>query len=507
MEIFKLTGRILVDSRDAQNSISKTEDAALKIVSGLGKGIKAAAKWGAAIATAAAAAGAAMAKQAIEAYAEYEQLAGGVETLFGKSSDAVKKYANEAYKAAGLSANEYMETVTGFSASLLASLGGDTGKAAEYANRAVTDMADNANKMGTDISSIQATYQGFAKQNYTMLDNLKLGYGGTKTEMERLIKDASKMTDVQNKLGITVDASSLSFDNIVNAISVVQSNMGIMGATADEASTTIEGSVNAMKASWQNLLVGIADDNADFDTLVNDFVESAVTAGDNLIPRLETVLDGLGKLITVGSETILPKVIDILMDNLPALIDAGISLALALLDALFDPDNVYKAVYGAIDLLLSVTESIGDAANSTEGQNAIDKLGSAIAKAIWDAIKKHFTRNRDKFYEQQEADYGINSLFSQIRSDGKHASGLNYVPYDGYVAELHRGERVVPASQNGNSNSADNSDVVIAIEDLKDQMSRIAIVLDDGTLVGKLTPKINSRLGNTYYNEKRREFS
>lgn len=507
MEIFKLTGRILIDSRDAQNSISKTEDAALKIVSGLGKGIKAAAKWGAAIATAAAAAGAAMAKQAIEAYAEYEQLAGGVETLFGKSSDAVKKFANEAYKAAGLSANEYMETVTGFSASLLASLGGDTDKAAEYANRAVTDMADNANKMGTDISSIQETYQGFAKQNYTMLDNLKLGYGGTKTEMERLIKDASKMTDVQKKLGITVDASSLSFDNIVNAISVVQSNMGIMGATAAEASTTIEGSVNAMKSAWQNLLVGIADDNADFDALVNNFVDSAITAGDNLIPRLETVLDGLGELITIGADTILPEVIDILMDNLPVLIDAGISLALALLEALFDPENVYKTIYGALDLLLSVTESIGDAANSKDGQNAIDALGASIARAIWDAIKKHFTRNRDKFYEQQETDYGINSLFSQIRSDGKHASGLNYVPYDGYVAELHRGERVVPASQNDNSNSADNSDVVIAIEDLKDQMSRMAIVLDDGTLVGKLTPKINSTLGNTYYDEKRREFA
>lgn len=464
MDIFKLVGRIMVDSRDAQDSIAKTDDKALKIAKTLGKGITTAAKWGAALAGAATTAAAAIAKQAIEAYAEYEQLIGGVETLFGKSADVVKSYAENAYKTAGLSANEYMESVTSFSASLLASLDGDTAKAAKYADRAITDMADNANKMGTNIDNIVQTYQSLARGNFAMLDNLKLGYGGTKTEMERLIKDASRMKDVQQKLGVTVDESSLSFANIVNAISVVQSSMGIMGATAEEASTTIEGSVNAMKSAWKNLLVGIADDNADFKTLVNNFVDSAITAGDNLIPRLETVLNGLGTLITTGSETILPKVIDILMDNLPALIDAGISLALALLDALFDPDNVYKTVYGAIDLLLSVTESISDAANSAEGQNAIDALGAAIARAIWDAIKKHFIRNRERFYEQQEEEYGINSLFSQIRSDGKHASGLNYVPHDGYVAELHKGEMVVPANKANemrSDSSNDNSEYLL----------------------------------------------
>lgn len=502
MDIFKLVGRVMVDSRDAQDSIAKTDSKALGMAKTLGKGITTAAKWGAALAGAATTAAAAIAKQAIEAYAEYEQLIGGVETLFGKSADVVKSYAENAYKTAGLSANEYMESVTGFSASLLASLEGDTAKAAKYADRAITDMADNANKMGTDIKSIQTAYQGFAKQNYTMLDNLKLGYGGTQTEMERLIKDASRMKDVQKKLGVTVDESSLSFANIVNAISVVQSSMGIMGATAEEASTTIEGSVNAMKSAWKNLLVGIADDNADFKTLVNNFVDSAITAGDNLIPRLETVLNGLGTLITTGSETILPKVIDILMDNLPTLIDAGINLALALLDALFDPDNVYKTVYGAIDLLLSVTESIGDAANSAEGQNAIDELGAAIARAIWDAIKKHFVRNREKFYEQQEEEYGINSLFSQIRGDGKHASGLNYVPYDGYVAELHRGERVVPASQNENG-GRDDGRIVDAVNALSDKIDSITIRLDTDALVGGIEAKMDSALGKRYTANKR----
>lgn len=283
-------------------------------------------------------------KQAITSYADYEQLVGGVETLFGaggksveeyaqsvgksvdqvqgeydnlmKAQENVIKYSNDAYKTAGLSANEYMETVTSFSASLVNSLGGDTLKASEYSNRAIIDMSDNANKMGTDIGMLQNAYQGFAKQNYTMLDNLKLGYGGTKTEMQRLIKDASQLTDVQKELGITVDANDMSFGNIVNAISVVQSKMGIMGTTSKEASTTISGSVNSMKASWSNLITGIADDNADFGQLVNNFVESIVGKDgeggvlNNILPRISTVLDGIVNLFLQLGDKLLPQVLD-----------------------------------------------------------------------------------------------------------------------------------------------------------------------------------------------------
>ena len=168
----------------------------------------------------------AAAKKAFALYGEYEQLAGGVETLFGNSASVVMANADKAFKTAQISANEYMTTITSFSASLLQSLGGDTQKAAEVADRAVVDMADNANKMGTSMDSIQNAYQGFAKQNYTMLDNLKLGYGGTKTEMERLISDASKMTDVQKELGVAVEDGNMSFSNMVNAISVIQKKMG-----------------------------------------------------------------------------------------------------------------------------------------------------------------------------------------------------------------------------------------------------------------------------------------
>ena len=277
-------------------------------------------------------------KQAIESYADYEQLVGGVDTLFKESSKTVQEYANNAYKTAGLSANEYMDTVTSFSASLISSLGGDTKKASDYANRAIIDMSDNANKMGTDMSMIQNAYQGFAKQNYTMLDNLKLGYGGTKTEMQRLIKDASKMTDVQKELGVTVDGSSMSFGNIVNAISVMQKQMGIAGTTAKEASTTISGSVNSMKSAWQNLLTGMADDNANFEGLINNFVDSVLTVGNNIIPRIQTVITGISKMISGLLKELVPKLVKeippLLQQTLPVLMDAVKTSIQAVMDVL-----------------------------------------------------------------------------------------------------------------------------------------------------------------------------
>ncbi|MCM1217219.1 MAG: phage tail protein [Lachnospiraceae bacterium] len=264
----------------------------------------------AAFSTAALTAGAAIAKNAVEQYADYEQLVGGVETLFGaggqslgeyaksvgkttqdakkeydslmKAQETVLKNADNAYKTAGLSANEYMDTVTGFSAALISSLDGDTEAAAKKADMAITDMADNANKMGSDISSIQTAYQGFAKQNYTMLDNLKLGYGGTKTEMERLLADATKLS------GVKYDISS--YADIVDAIHVVQTEMGITGTTAKEASETISGSINAAKSAYQNLMTGLADENADLDGLIGNMADSVLTVVDNVLPRImETV--------------------------------------------------------------------------------------------------------------------------------------------------------------------------------------------------------------------------
>ena len=232
-------------------------------------------------------------KTAFDNYANYEQLVGGVDTLFKESSAIVQANAAKAFETAGISANEYMENVTSFSASLLQSLGGDTKAAAEYADRAMVDMSDNANKMGTDIGRITDAYQGFAKQNYTMLDNLKLGYGGTKEEMQRLIKDAAAMIDVQEKLGITVDESSMSFGNVVNAISVMQDSMGIAGTTAEEGAKTISGSINKLSASWQNFLTGIMDENADLGVLGEQLFSSVGDVITNVAPRILALIQNI----------------------------------------------------------------------------------------------------------------------------------------------------------------------------------------------------------------------
>lgn len=318
-------------------------------------GLATAAKVGAAAVGAAATGIAALTKNALNNYAEYEQLVGGVDTLFKDSSAKVQEYAANAYKTAGLSANEYMDTVTSFSASLLQSLGGDTEAAADMANVAITDMADNANKMGTDMASIQNAYQGFSKQNFTMLDNLKLGYGGTKEEMQRLINHANELNATQGKY---TDYSIESYADIVSAIHDVQVEMGIYGTTAKEASTTIQGSVSSMKSAWGNLLVGIADDNADFKTLTEQFVDSLVTVGENIIPRINVILGGISQLVTSASTTIIPMVITTITDNLPALLQSAVALVGALGQGIID--SLPAITQAAIDILFFLANGLID---------------------------------------------------------------------------------------------------------------------------------------------------
>ena len=299
---------------------------------------------------------AALGTAAINSYADYEQLVGGVETLFKDSADIVSEYADNAYKSAGLSANAYMETVTSFSASLLQSLDGDTAAAAESANQAIIDMSDNANKMGTSMESIQNAYQGFAKQNYTMLDNLKLGYGGTKEEMQRLLEDAEKLS------GQKYDISNL--NDVYSAIHVIQTELGITGTTAKEACTTISRSVNAMKASWTNLVTGIADDNADFDALIDNFVDSAVTVGENLIPRIEIAIGGIGKLIEKMLPIILDKVPEIIGDILPDLLNSGTNLIISLAEGIQEnlpliAESGGEILSNLIDGIIQLAPSLG----------------------------------------------------------------------------------------------------------------------------------------------------
>lgn len=364
--------RELNDNTKAIDELGKEVEDTSKSIDGAGgrfekfggilKGVAAAAG---AMAVAAGAAAVRLGKEVIAGFAEYEQLVGGVDTLFKESSQKLQEYANDAYKTAGLSANDYMETVTSFSASLIQSLGGDTEKAVKYADMAITDMSDNANKMGSDMSSIQNAYQGFAKQNYTMLDNLKLGYGGTKSEMERLLADAEKIS------GIKYDVSS--YADIVDAIHIIQTELGITGTTSKEAEGTITGSINAMKSAWQNWLVGLGNPDADMRKLTENLVDGFQTVVKNIIPIIGNITEALPQAFSAiipAFSTILPDLLSVaadlfnqvltaIMQMLPELIPVAVSAVLMITDTLID--NLPLLIDAAFVLIMALSNGILEA--------------------------------------------------------------------------------------------------------------------------------------------------
>ena len=378
--------------KDATNSASKMSS----VMKGIGSSAIKAGKGLAVAGAAAATAVTALVSKSVGAFSDYEQLTGGVETLFGSGGRSVEEYAqsvgksvsdiqgkydslmsaqnavlenaNKAYMTAGMSANEYMDTVTGFSASLISSLGGDTNKAADYANSALVDMSDNANKMGTDMESIKNAYQGFAKQNYTMLDNLKLGYGGTQEEMKRLLSDAEKLT------GQRYDISS--FADITQAIHAIQTQMDITGTTAKEASTTISGSWGSLKAAFQNALVGLTTGGDMFDQSLDALVDSAKTFGQNVIPAITGALSGVGSLIESLAPVIVAELPSMVSDILPHLVSAAKSLVTGLISQL---PALGKAVLDAIP-------SIFDGMTDVIGESSVGKL-----KGSFEGLKNTIT--------------------------------------------------------------------------------------------------------------------
>lgn len=326
------------------------------------------------------------------------------------AQNEVMDNAAKAYKTAGLSANEYMDTVSGFAASLKQSTSSEL-EAAQSANQAVIDMADNANKMGTSMESIQNAYQGFAKQNYTMLDNLKLGYGGTKEEMQRLLEDATKLSGVQ------YDISSLK--DVYEAIHVIQDELGITGTTAKEASTTIQGSVNAMKSAWQNLLVGVADDTQDFSGLVDDFVETVGTVAENVLPRVEIALNGVGNLVEELVPVILERVPEIANDILPDLMQSGMDMITSIITGL--QENLPALLSGGSEILtilisgiVSMLPTLGDTAYDlimtflsgiTDNADSVFNGGSDILLNLIDGIS-------NKLPDLMDA--GVNAVLSLV---------------------------------------------------------------------------------------------
>lgn len=317
-----------------------------------------------------------------------QQSIGGIETLFGNSANVIKKAAQTAFKDAGVSANTYMEQTTSFAASLVSSCGGNTAKAAEIAKRAMVDMSDNANKMGTDLQDIQNAYQGFAKQNYTMLDNLKLGYGGTKTEMARLIKDASTYKDSQEKLNVSVKDGNMSFSNIANAISVVQDHMKISGTTAEEASTTLTGSFGMVKASVQDFLGALSTGDGVWRTFKNTISSLGTFIGGNLLPMIGNIGSSIVSILT-NSFNNMPGILDAVQkfaSNIAAQAPQFIKSGFELLNKL--ADGIISALPVMIAKIPTIISTFANIINDNGptilmcGLKLIAKLALGIIQAI-----------------------------------------------------------------------------------------------------------------------------
>lgn len=380
LNLFDLFARILLDTSDYDDALNDASRNTESFAEKMKNGLSTAAKVGAAALGAAATGVAALTKASIDQYAEYEQLVGGVDTLFKEASDTVQQYASNAYKTAGVSANTYMEQATAFSASLIQSLGGDTQAAAEYANQAIMDMSDNANKMGTDIESIQQTYQSLMRGNYAMLDNLKLGYGGTKSELERLVADAEELT------GQALDPSK--FSDVITAIHAVQENMGITGTTAKEAATTIEGSVGMMRAAWDNLLVGIANDNGDLGSLTYEFADTVETALSNILPRVKIILGGIGQVIADMGTIIAQTLPEMISTVLPSLISAGAQLLVGLVAGIISAlPQLAASVPEIVSALYTSIVSAGPQL-ATAGTQLLSMFTSGIETGIPDLISR-----------------------------------------------------------------------------------------------------------------------
>ena len=340
---------VLLDSAKAMTEYNKLGS----VMSGTGSKIGSALKAGTAAAiagtVAVGVAAVGIGKQVLASYADYEQLVGGVDTLFGNASKTVQGFADNAYKTAGLSANAYMETVTGFSASMVASLKGDTAKAADYSNQAVVDMADNANKMGSNIGDIQNAYQGFAKQNYTMLDNLKLGYGGTQEEMKRLLSDAEKFS------GQKYDISS--FADVTQAIHVVQTQMGITGTTAKEAASTISGSIDSTKAALSNLMAGLGKSDVDLKGLTKNVIDSFKNVVRNIIPIVVNIAKAIPVVFLEVAREVGAALLGMLPDSIQKRIEAIVSSFKNFLAPVGEIVDGFKRLYSAFKSLLALDMS------------------------------------------------------------------------------------------------------------------------------------------------------
>lgn len=563
MDLFDLVAKITLDSSEYEKGIKNLNDETKKVPS----------KW-AIVGNAAVGAGAAMAaavgtaatgigiltKKSIEAYANYEQLAGGVKKLFGEeASKELMNYANNAYKTSEMSANQYMEQATSFSAALINSLGGNQVAAAKQADVAMRAISDNFNTFGGDITNVQNAFQGFAKQNYTMLDNLKLGYGGTKTEMERLIADANEYAEAN---GMAADLSIDSFSDIVTAIDLIQQKQGIAGTTAKEAATTIEGSLNMAKAAWQNLVTGFADPDADLGQLMDNLVVAIVgeNEGEGLLnqltPAIERAMEGIGTLIQEAAP-ILAEQLPVLIETLlPSLLNAATQLIAGIVQALPSLISVLvQQMPMIISMLVSALLSVGGQLLST-GATLIQNLASGIASGfstLWgnvvtwarkipEAIKKGLGNLRSVGLNLIEGLWKgikekfdsviarVKALAAKLPEAVKKVLGISspskvfaevgrWIP-EGLALGIESNLRSVETAADamvgataitptfGNTGLLGATEgefgrLNAVLQEWLPQLSNMDIVLDSGALVGELSRTIDSSLGSRQRNRER----
>lgn len=561
MDLFDLVAKITLDSSEYEKGIKGAEEGTSALSS----------KWsafgkvaGVAGAAAVAAIGAAavgvgkLTKKSIEAYANYEQLAGGVKKLYGDASDEVMKFANQAYKTSGMSANQYMEQATSFSAALINSLNGDASAAAKQTDVAMRAISDNFNTFGGDIQNVQNAFQGFAKQNYSMLDNLKLGYGGTKGEMARLVDDANEYA---KSIGMAGDLSMDSFSDIVTAIDLIQQKQGIAGTTAKEAATTIEGSLNMTKAAWENLVAGFANPDADLGQLMDNLVIAIVGEGEgegllnNIVPAIQRAIEGIAQVIQQAAPILAEQFPVVVQNVLPSLIQAAATLIAGVVSAL--PSLIVVLVQQMPMIVRTLATALVSAGGQflSAGKQLISKLSSGISSAfiklvskvkglakkipsaiksgvgslvsigknliegLWSGIKAKFDSViakvkalAAKLPAAVKKVLGISSPSKVFAELGQWipeglALGIerNLSPVEDASDAMVGATAITPSYDSGliGTTQGEIGRLVAILQEWLPQMANIDMVLDTGALVGQLARPIDNSLGTRQKNRKR----